>query len=127
MSVQNNLDAWFQTNPEVTTKSAPEAFGVMPSTAKVYLSTLAKKGVLRRTSPGVYVPGDNWKRGSVSIVRETPVLKPSSGRPPSPESLLSRERERLLLLKAEAESKASSYGLQIRRIDIALNALGTEG
>jgi hypothetical protein len=123
-SVESHLHGWFSSNLTVTTADAHEAFGVMPSTAKVYLSNLSKKGILKRLSPGVYGPGENWNAPSpITVSHKVAPKTASAGRPLSPEGLLLRERERLLALKAEAEGKATAYGFQIGKIDVALNAL----
>jgi len=123
-SVESNLSEWFSNNQTVTTTDAHIAFGVMPSTAKVYLSNLTKKGILKRLSLGVYGPGENWDAPSpISVSHKVAPKASSAGRPLSPEGLLSRERERLLTLKTEAESKAAAYGVQIAKIDVALSAL----
>jgi DeoR/GlpR family transcriptional regulator of sugar metabolism len=132
-TAETHLSDWFATHDTVTTANAHEALGVMRSTAKVYLSNLSKKGILKRLDHGVYGPGDNWNAPSPISVSHKSVGKPTAtrsggvGRPMSPERLLRRERDRLLAQKEDAERRAAGYTKQIEKIDTALAALASLG
>jgi len=128
MAIESTLSNWFTENQTVTTANAHEAFGVMKSTAKVYLSNLTKKGILKRLDHGVYGPGDNWNAPSPISVSHKTVGKPHTtrgvaGRPMSPERMLRRERDRIAAQKEDLERRISGYAKQIEKIDAALVAL----
>jgi len=132
-TAETHLSDWFAAHDTVTTANAHEALGVMRSTAKVYLSNLSKKGILKRLDTGIYGPGDNWNAPSPITVSHKVAGKPamtrsaSIGRPMSPERLLRRERDRLVTQKEDAERRAAGYAKQIEKIDTALAALASLG
>jgi len=132
-TAETHLSDWFAAHDTVTTANAHEALGVMRSTAKVYLSNLTKKGILKRLDHGVYGPGDNWNTPSPITVSHKVAGKPAAtrsasiGRPMSPERLLRRERDRLVAQKEDAERRAVGYAKQIEKINTALAALASLG
>ena len=132
-TIESHLSDWFANHDTVTTANAHEAFGVMRSTAKVYLSLLSKKGVLKRIDAGIYGPGDNWNAPSPISVSHKSVGKPTAtrsvgiGRPVSPEKMLRRERDRIVAQKEDAERRLAGYARQIEKINTALAALASLG
>ena len=132
-TIESHLSDWFATHDTVTTANAHEVFGVMRSTAKVYLSNLSKKGILKRLDAGIYGPGDNWNAPSPISVSHKAAGRPTVtrsvgvGRPVSPEKMLRRERDRLVAQKDEMERRLAGYTKQIEKINTALDALASLG